>query len=160
KAHYTNEAIEACVKLSARYLTGRFLPDKAIDILDEAGARSRIASMTRPPEIKGLEAEIEVIVAEKEAAIKDQDFENAAALRDKEKHKRQEVEDILNTWRAINEEKIVTVEEDDIMTVVAKWTGVPLQRMEEKETEKLLKMEEELKSRVIGQDEAVVAISR
>jgi ATP-dependent Clp protease ATP-binding subunit ClpC len=160
KAHYTNEAIEACVKLSARYLTGRFLPDKAIDILDEAGARSRIASMTRPPEIKGLEAEIEAIVGEKEAAIKNQDFENAAALRDKEKHKRQEVEDILTSWRAINEEKIVTVEEDDIMTVVAKWTGVPLQRMEEKETEKLLKMEDELKSRVIGQDEAVIAISR
>lgn len=160
KAHYTDEAIEACVRLSSRYLTGRFLPDKAIDILDEAGARSRIASMTRPPEIKGLEARIEAIVAEKEAAIKDQDFENAAALRDKEKNKRQEVEDILNEWRAINEEKIVTVEEDDIMTVVAKWTGVPLQRMEEKETEKLLKMEEELKTRVIGQDEAVTAISR
>ena len=160
KAHYTNEAIEACVRLSARYLTGRFLPDKAIDILDEAGARSRIASMTRPPEIKGLEAEIEAIVGEKEAAIKNQDFENAAALRDKEKHKRQEVEDILTSWRAINEEKIVTVEEDDIITVVAKWTGVPLQRMEEKETEKLLKMEDELKSRVIGQDEAVIAISR
>ena len=160
KAHYTNEAIEACVRLSASYLTGRFLPDKAIDILDEAGARSRIASMTRPPEIKGLEAEIEAIVGEKEAAIKNQDFENAAALRDKEKHKRQEVEDILTSWRAINEEKIVTVEEDDIMTVVAKWTGVPLQRMEEKETEKLLKMEDELKSRVIGQDEAVIAISR
>ncbi|NLT71590.1 MAG: ATP-dependent Clp protease ATP-binding subunit, partial [Verrucomicrobiaceae bacterium] len=160
KAHYTDEAVEACVRLSSRYLTGRFLPDKAIDILDEAGARSRIASMTRPPEIKGLEARIEAIVAEKEAAIKDQDFENAAALRDKEKNKRQEVEEILNEWRAANEEKIVTVDEDDIMTVVAKWTGVPLQRMEEKETEKLLKMEEELKSRVIGQDEAVTAISR
>jgi len=160
KALYTVEAIEACVKLSARYLTGRFLPDKAIDILDEAGARSRIASMTRPPQVKDLEAEIERIVTEKESAIKNQDFEIAAALRDKEKHKRQEVEDILAQWRATNEEKIVTVDEDDIMTVVAKWTGVPLQRMEEKETEKLLKMEDELKSRVIGQDEAVVAISR
>ena len=160
KARYTNEAIEACVKLSSRYLTGRFLPDKAIDILDEAGARSRIASMTRPPQIKELEAEIERIVAEKEAAIKGQDFENAASLRDKEKHKRQEVEDILSQWRATNEEKIVTVEEDDIMTVVSKWTGVPLQRMEQKETEKLLKMEDELKSRIIGQDEAVIAISR
>ncbi|MDH4409916.1 MAG: ATP-dependent Clp protease ATP-binding subunit [Verrucomicrobiales bacterium] len=160
KAHYTNEAIDACVRLSARYLTGRFLPDKAIDILDEAGARSRIASMTRPPQVKDLEAEIEKIVAEKEAAIKGQDFENAAALRDKEKHKRQEVEDILSEWRAVNEEKIVTVEEDDIMTVVAKWTGVPLQRMEQKEADKLLKMEDELKGRVIGQDEAVVAISR
>jgi len=160
KAEYTDAAIEACVRLSARYLTGRYLPDKAIDILDEAGARARIGSMTRPPQIKDLETEIEEIVAEKEAAIKDQDFETAASLRDKEKNKRQEMEDILEEWRASNEEKVVTVEEDDIMTVVAKWTGVPLQRMEEKETEKLLKMEDELKSRVIGQDEAVTAISK
>lgn len=160
KADFTNEAIEACVRLSARYLTGRFLPDKAIDILDEAGARARITSMTRPPEIKELEVEIDDIVAEKEAAIKDQDFENAAALRDKEKTKRQEMEDILEEWRTQNEEKIVAIDEEDIMSVVAKWTGVPLQRMEEKEAEKLLKMEEELKSRVIGQDEAVTAISK
>ncbi|MCG8599484.1 MAG: ATP-dependent Clp protease ATP-binding subunit [Verrucomicrobiales bacterium] len=160
KADFTNEAIEACVRLSARYLTGRFLPDKAIDILDEAGARARITSMTRPPEIKDLESEIEDIVVEKEGAIKDQDFETAASLRDKEKNKRQEMEEILEEWRASSEEKIVTIEEEDIMAVVAKWTGVPLQRMEEKETEKLLKMEDELKSRVIGQDEAVTAISK
>lgn len=160
KATFTPDAIEACVKLSARYLTGRYLPDKAIDILDEAGARARIGAMTRPPEVKEFEAEIEEIIAEKEAAIKDQDFENAAALRDKEKNKRQEMEDFLNEWREDNEEKVVTVDEDDIMTVVAKWTGVPLQRMEEKETEKLLKMEEELKGRVVGQDEAVTAISK
>ena len=160
KADYTEQAIEACVRLSARYLTGRFLPDKAIDILDEAGARARITSMTRPPEIKDLETAIEEIVAEKEAAIKDQDFENAAALRDKEKNKRQEMEEILEEWRASNEEKIVEVNEDDIMSVVAKWTGVPLQRMEEKEAEKLLKMEDELKARVIGQNEAVTAISK
>ncbi|MDF1862019.1 MAG: ATP-dependent Clp protease ATP-binding subunit [Verrucomicrobiales bacterium] len=160
KADYTNDAIEACVKLSARYLTGRFLPDKAIDILDEAGARARITSMTRPPEIKELEVEIDKIVAEKEGSIKDQDFETAAALRDKEKTKRQEMEEILEEWRSVNEEKIVTIDEEDIMSVVAKWTGVPLQRMEEKETEKLLKMEEELKRRVIGQDEAVTAISK
>jgi ATP-dependent Clp protease ATP-binding subunit ClpC len=160
KADYTDQAIEACVRLSARYLTGRFLPDKAIDILDEAGARARITSMTRPPEIKDLEAAIEEIVAEKEAAIKDQDFENAAALRDKEKNKRQEMEEILEEWRASNEEKIIEVNEDDIMSIVAKWTGVPLQRMEEKEAERLLKMEDELKSRVIGQNEAVTAISK
>lgn len=160
KADFTNEAIEACVRLSARYLTGRFLPDKAIDILDEAGARSRIKSLTRPPEIKDLEAKIDDVVLEKEAAIKDQDFENAAGLRDKEKTMRQEMEDILEEWRSSSEEKVVTIEEDDIMSVVAKWTGVPLQRMEEKEAEKLLKMEEELKQRVIGQDEAVTAISK
>ncbi len=160
KAEYTKEAIESCVKLSSRYLTDRFLPDKAIDILDEAGARSRIAAMTRPPEVKGLEQEIEEIVIDKEAAIKDQDFENAASLRDKEKNKRKEVEDLLEDWRSVNEENIVTVEEDDIMAVVSKWTGVPLQRMEEKEAEKLLKMDEELRSRIIGQDEAVKAISK
>ncbi len=160
KVTYTEEAIEACVKLSSRYLTGRFLPDKAIDILDEAGAKARIASMTRPRTIKDLEEEIEDIVAEKEAAIKDQDFENAAALRDQEKTKRQEMEDKLETWRASSEETIVDIVDDDIMSVVAKWTGVPLQRMEEKEAEKLLKMEDELKSRVIGQDEAVTAISK
>ncbi|NNE91912.1 MAG: ATP-dependent Clp protease ATP-binding subunit [Verrucomicrobiales bacterium] len=160
KAEYTKEAIEGCVKLSARYLTDRFLPDKAIDILDEAGAKSRIAAMTRPPEVKELEGVIEEIVAEKEAAIKDQDFENAAALRDKEKNKRKEVEDMLEEWRANNEEVVVTVDEDDVMSVVSKWTGVPLQRMEEKEAEKLLKMEDQLKERVIGQDEAVKAISK
>ncbi len=160
KVTYAEEAIEACVKLSSRYLTGRFLPDKAIDILDEAGARARIASMTRPRSIKDLEDEIEDIVAEKEAAIKDQDFENAAALRDQEKTKRQEMEEKLETWKASSEETIVDIVDDDIMSVVAKWTGVPLQRMEEKEAEKLLKMEDELKSRVIGQDEAVTAISK
>jgi len=160
KSHFTEDAIEACVKLSSRYLTDRYLPDKAIDIMDEAGAKARIGAMTRPPEVKGIEAEIEEIVIEKESAIKDQDFETAAALRDKEKNKRREVEELLEEWRASSEENIIDVSEDDIMSVVSKWTGVPLQRMEEKETEKLLKMEEELKSRVIGQDEAVTAISK
>ncbi|MCP5539138.1 MAG: ATP-dependent Clp protease ATP-binding subunit [Akkermansiaceae bacterium] len=160
KARYAEEAIEASVKLSSRYLTDRFLPDKAIDIMDEAGAKARISAMTRPPEVKGIEVEIEQIVVDKEAAIKDQDFENAAALRDREKTKRRELETLLDEWRANSEEKIIDVTEDDIMSVVSKWTGVPLQRMEEKEAEKLLKMEDELKSRVIGQDEACVAISK
>ncbi len=160
KAQYSPQAISACVKLSARYLTDRFLPDKAIDIMDEAGAKARIAALTRPPSVKEIEAEIDLIVIDKEKAIKDQDFENAAALRDQEKTKRRELEQILDEWRASTEEHIVDVTEDDIMAVVAKWTGVPLQRMEEKEAEKLLKMEEELKSRVIGQDEACVAISK
>ncbi|MDF1751954.1 MAG: ATP-dependent Clp protease ATP-binding subunit [Verrucomicrobiales bacterium] len=160
KAEFTKEAIEACVKLSSRYLTGRFLPDKAIDIMDEAGSKARITAMTRPPAIKDFEEEIEEIVLAKEEAIRDQDFENAAALRDSEKRKRQEMETVLEDWRNANEENVLTVSEDDIMSVVAKWTGVPLQRMEEKEAEKLLKMEEVLKERVIGQDEAVVAISK
>ncbi len=160
KATYTDEAIEQSVKLSARYLTGRFLPDKAIDIMDEAGARARIASMTRPPELKLVEAEIETIKTDKERAIKDQDFEKAAALRDSERTARKKLENLLETWRASHEEKRVAVTLDEIMSVVSKWTGVPLQRMEEKETQKLLKMDTELRGKVIGQDHAVIAISK
>ncbi|MES2996450.1 MAG: ATP-dependent Clp protease ATP-binding subunit [Verrucomicrobiota bacterium] len=160
KAKFTQEAIEAAVKLTSRYLTARYLPDKAIDVLDEAGSRARIGTMTRPPEIKALEADIDRINREKVAAIAEQNFEKAAALRDDEKQAKKNLEETLKTWRADSEEKIVTVTDDDIMGVVAKWTGVPLRRMEEKEAEKLLKMEEELKGRVIGQDEAVVAISK
>jgi ATP-dependent Clp protease ATP-binding subunit ClpC len=160
KAKFTPEAIEAAVKLTARYLTARYLPDKAIDVLDEAGARARIGTMTRPPEIKQLEARIEQINRDKLAAISEQNFETAAALRDDEKNAKRDLEETLKNWRALSEEKIVTVTDDDIMAVVSKWTGVPLRRMEEKETEKLLKMDEELKGRVIGQDEAVIAISK
>jgi ATP-dependent Clp protease ATP-binding subunit ClpC len=160
KAIYTAEAIEQSVKLSARYLTGRFLPDKAIDIMDEAGARARIGAMTRPPEVKDIEAEIETIRIEKETAIKDQDFEKAAALRDSERNTRKKLENVMETWRSDNEEKKVTVGIEEIMAVISKWTGVPLNRMEQKETAKLLRMEEELKGRVIGQDQAVIAISK
>ncbi len=160
KARFTPEAIEASVKLTSRYLTARFLPDKAIDVLDEAGARARIGTMTRPPAIKELEAEIDRINRAKLAAIAEQNFETAASLRDDEKHAKRNLEETLKTWRSTSEETIVTVTDDDIMAVVSKWTGVPLRRMEEKETEKLLKMEDELKGRVIGQDEAVIAISK
>ncbi len=160
KAKFTPEAIEAAVKLTSRYLTARFLPDKAIDVLDEAGARARIGTMTRPPVIKELEADIDRINRAKLAAIAEQNFETAASLRDDEKHAKRNLEETLKTWRAASEETIVTVTEDDIMAVVSKWTGVPLRRMEEKETEKLLKMEDELKGRVIGQNEAVIAISK
>ena len=160
KVRYSPEAIESSVRLTSRYLTGRFLPDKAIDVLDESGARARIGTLTRPPEIKGLEGKIEEINKEKVGAINSQDFEKAAALRDTEKQAKQELEDLINSWKSESEEKVVDVEEDDIMAVVSKWTGVPLQRMEEKETEKLLQMEEELKKHVIGQDTAVIAISK
>ena len=160
KASYTEEAIEASVKLTSRYLTARFLPDKAIDVLDEAGARARIGTMTRPPSIKEAEEIIAVINKDKVAAIAEQDFEKAASLRDDEKNAKKDLEDTLKEWRASSEEKIVVVSDEDIMAVVSKWTGVPLQRMEQKEAEKLLKMEDELKGRVIGQDEAVVAISK
>jgi ATP-dependent Clp protease ATP-binding subunit ClpC len=157
KAKLTDEALEAAVRLSDRYITGRFLPDKAIDVMDEAGARARIKSMTRPPDLKEIEKDMETIRAEKEAAIKAQDFEKAAALRDSEKQTRHKLERISNEWR---EQREVIITGDDILHIVSKWTGVPLDRMEQKEAQKLLKMEEELKQQVIGQDEAVTAISK
>ena len=160
KARLTDEALDAAVKLSDRYLTGRFLPDKAIDVMDEAGARARINAMTRPPDVKDIEKEIEAIRIEKEAAIKAQDFEKAAALRDSEKQTKDKLERILSDWREQREEREVVVGADDILHIVSKWTGVPLHRMEEAETQKLLKMEDNLRERVIGQDEAVVAISK
>ncbi len=160
KARYTDEALEQCVVLSDRYLTGRFLPDKAIDVMDESGSRARIGAMTRPPNVKDIEKDIEVIRGNKEAAIKAQDFEKAASLRDDEKKTKEKLEQILAEWREQREEKEVMVTEDDIRHVVSKWTGVPLQRMEQADSEKLLKMESELRGKVIGQDEAVIAISK
>jgi ATP-dependent Clp protease ATP-binding subunit ClpC len=160
KAKLTDEALEVAVRLSDRYITGRFLPDKAIDVMDEAGARARINSMTQPPEVKEIEKQIETIHAEKEAAIKAQDYEKAAALRDSEQHARDELERILDEWREQRDKREIIVTGDDIMHIVSKWTGVPLKRMEQKEAQKLLKMEEELKGQVIGQDEAVIALSK
>jgi len=160
KARITDDALDAAARLSDRYLTGRFLPDKAIDVMDEAGSRARIAAMTRPPNVKDIEAQIEQIRVDKEAAIKAQDFEKAAALRDSEKQAKDRLDTILSEWRINKEEKEVFVTEDDIMHVVSKWTGVPLSRMEQQETQKLLAMESELRGKVIGQDEAVVAISK
>ena len=160
KARIVDEALEAAARLSDRYLTGRFLPDKAIDVMDEAGSRARIAAMTRPPNVKDIEAQIEQIRVDKEAAIKAQDFEKAAALRDSEKQAKDRLDTILSEWRINKEEKEVVVTEDEIMHVVSKWTGVPLSRMEQQETQKLLAMESELKGKVIGQDEAVIAISK
>src|SRR6516162_3922680 len=145
---------------SDRYITGRFLPDKAIDVMDEAGARARINSMTRPPDGKEIEQTIETIRAEKEAAIKAQDYEKAGALRDSELHTKDKLERILNGWREQRDEREVIVTGDDIMHIVSKWTGVPLNRMEQKEAQKLLNMAEELKEQVIGQDEAVIAVSK
>src|SRR5437868_6407128 len=160
KAKLTDEALETAVRFSDRYITARFLPDKAIDVMDEAGARARINAMTRPPDVKDIEKEIEEIRVEKEGAIKAQDFEKAAALRDKEKQTKEKLDAILTKWREEREEKEVVVTADDMMHIISKVTGVPLQRMEQEETQKLLMMESEMKQRVIGQDEAVTAISK
>jgi ATP-dependent Clp protease ATP-binding subunit ClpC len=160
KAKITDEAVQAAAELSDRYLTGRFLPDKAIDVMDEAGARSRISSMTRPPDIKDIDKEIEAIKAQKEAAIKAQDFEKAASLRDTEKQAKERKETVVKDWEKKREEKEIFVTDEDIRVVISKWTGVPLHRMEQADTEKLLKMEVELRGKVIGQDEAVIAVAK
>jgi ATP-dependent Clp protease ATP-binding subunit ClpC len=160
KVEYTSKAIEASVKLSDRYLTGRFLPDKAIDLMDEAGSRARIGAMTRPPDVKNLEVEIEDIKARKERSIKEQDFEGAASMRDKEKQAKEKMEAILTAWKTTREEKRVPVDDDDILQVVAKWTGIPLKRMEQGEAAKLLTMEIDLAKIVVGQKTAVTALCK
>src|SRR5258707_7950982 len=128
--------------------------------MDEAGSRARIGAMTRPPELKGIEAEIEEIKTRKEKAIKEQDFEGAAAMRDKEKQAKEKQEAILAAWRTSREEKRVKVDEEDILHVVSKWTGIPLKRMEQDEAQRLLAMEAEMEKVVIGQREAVSAICK
>ena len=160
KAEFTDTAIEASVKLSDRYITDRFLPDKAIDVMDEAGSRARISTMTRPAETKALEAEIEDIKTKKERAIKNQDFEGAAQMRDKEKHAREKLESVLTAWRANREEKRVKVDEEDILHIVSKWTGIPLKRMGQDEMQRLLTVESEMEKVVVGQREAVSAICK
>jgi len=160
KAEFTDDAVTAAVKLSDRYITDRFLPDKAIDLLDEAGSRARISTMTRPPEVKSIEVEIEEIKGKKEKAIKNQDFEGAANMRDKEKQAKEKLEKIMTDWRTSREEKRVVVGDDDIMTVVSKWTGIPLQRMGQDEMARLLSIEGEMAKVVVGQREGVAAICK
>lgn len=160
KAKFTNESLESAARLSDRYLPNRFLPDKAIDVMDEAGSRARISATMRPPELKGMEVRIEEIKTQKEQCIKDQDFEKAAALRDQEKDARDHLEKTIQDWRQKSHDQIVTVTEDDMMRVVAKWTGVPLSRMEQKDMDRLLNVSEEIKGKVIGQDEAVYALGK
>jgi ATP-dependent Clp protease ATP-binding subunit ClpC len=160
KTEFTDKAVEASVKLSDRYITDRFLPDKAIDVLDEAGSRARIATMTRPPEVKAMEAEIEDIKGRKERAIRDQDFEGAAQMRDREKQAKDKLETLLRNWRAAGEEKRIVVDEEDILHVVSKWTGVPLKRMGQDEMQRLLMVEDEMEKVVIGQREGVSAICK
>jgi len=160
KIDLTDKAVEAAVQLSDRYITGRFLPDKAIDVMDEAGSRARIGAMTRPPDVRSLEAEIEQIKTRKERAIKEQNFEGAAAMRDQEKQTKEKLEAILNEWKTTREEKRVRVDDEEIMQVVAKWTGIPLQRMGQNEVQKLLAMEQELTKVVVGQSEGVTALCK
>ncbi len=159
KVKFTDDALEAAAKLSDRYISGRFLPDKAIDLIDEAGSRARLSVMVTPPDLKKLEEQIETLRKEKEAAVDSQDFEKAAKFRDEERKAKTEILRIRKDWKEKKGVAEVTVTDEDIAYIVSKWTGIPLLRLEEKESDKFLKIEEGLHKRVIGQDEGIGAIA-
>ncbi len=160
KVKITDEAIEAAVRLSDRYISGRFQPDKAIDVMDEAGSKAHLTSYTKPPEFDKLEQEIKKIQKAKEKAVKDQEFETAAKLRDELKFKKDELEKLKKSWVEQRERITIKLTAEDIAEVVSKMTGIPLFRLEEKESKKLLRMEEEIKKRIVGQIEAISSITK
>lgn len=160
KVKITDEAIEAAAKLSDRYITDRFLPDKGIDLIDEAASRVRLKSAVAPLDLKQLEEEINHVKMEKEAAIKAQEFEQAASLRDKEQKLREDLTKQKSEWNTQRDAGTVSVTEEDIAHIVSSWTGIPVRKMVEEEGNKLLKLEDELHERVVGQDEAVKAVAR
>jgi len=156
----TDDALEAAVKLSDRYITDRFLPDKAIDLVDEAASRIRLKTFTAPPDIKDMEERVERLSKEKEDAIRCQEFEKAARIRDDEQKLKNELDKVKDQWHQKNQTKTDTVTADEIAEIVASWTGIPVKKLAEEESERLLKMEDTLHNRVIGQDEAVKSISK
>jgi ATP-dependent Clp protease ATP-binding subunit ClpC len=160
KCEYTDAAIIAAAQLSDKYITDRALPDKAIDILDEAGSRARLKISVVPSEFKEKEAEIEELTKEKNSAIYNQEYEKAAKMRDKEKDLKKEYEDMKKKWRESRDKKAPQVTEDDIANITSKWTGIPVTRLTESETEKLTHMEKEIHKRLIGQEEAVKVIAQ
>ncbi len=161
--HHTkisDAALECAAKLSARYLPDRFLPDKAIDLIDEAGARSHIANMVKPPEFQEIRQRMLESQHKKDTAIREQKFEEAAAMRDAERKAKEEFDAAMKTWEASRQENLTQVDEEEIRIIVSKWTGVPVDKMGEQALAKLLKMEAEIEKSVVGQNEAVSAISR
>ncbi|HEV3162400.1 MAG TPA: ATP-dependent Clp protease ATP-binding subunit [Isosphaeraceae bacterium] len=160
RVQITDEALEAAVELSDRYITGRCLPDKAIDVVDEAGARVRLKAMTRPPDLKELDDQIERLNQDKEEAVANQDFERAAALRDQADKLKKKKETINREWRERSKEVDGTVDEEVVAEVVSKMTGIPLTRLEAEETARLVKMEEDIQKKVISQSEAIKRISQ
>ena len=160
RVQITDEAIKAAVELSGRYISGRVQPDKSIDVIDEAGARVRIRSMSKPPNLADLEGEIERLTIEKDEAVKAADYEKAAELRDKAETMRREKETIQKQWREKTKEVSGTVDEEVIGEVISKMTGVPLKRMDKDEAKRLLELEQELHKKVVSQDDAVKAISK
>ena len=159
KVKFTDEALEAAAKFSDRYITGRFLPDKAIDIIDETGSRARLAEMTVPENIKELEQKVQQFKLEKEAFIKSQDFEKAAKLRDQEREARSELETTKNEWVEKRDKLWPKISEENIAEIISQWTKIPLARLERKESEKLLKIEDDIHKRVVGQEEAINVIA-
>lgn len=160
RVRITDEALKAAARLSDRYITDRYLPDKAIDLIDEASSRVRLQAFTPPPGVKELEKKLEEITKEKEAAVNNQEFEMAAKLRDQEKKLKSELESKRKEWQETNNGEELVVGEEDVAQVVSSWTGIPVQKLAQEESERLLKMEEILHERVVGQDEAVSAVAR
>ena len=160
KLKITDEAIEAAVKMSSRYINDRYLPDKAIDLIDEASSRVRMDNLRLPPDLKELENQNEELAKEKEAAVQSQDFEQAARLRDREKELRDTIEKARKNWEDVKSGNSGSVGVEDIAAVVSGWTGIPVTSITEDESERLLKMEETLHNRVVGQDEAVTAVAK
>jgi len=160
KLTISDEAIDAAVKLSDRYISGRFQPDKSLDVIDEAGSRAHLSTFAKPEEFKQVEDEIAQLQEEKEKAVKNQAFETAAQLRDELKFKKEKLEEMKEEWTKEREEQKVVLLDEDIAQIVSKMTGIPLFRLEEKESRRLLRMEEELKKRIIGQEEAISKITK
>lgn len=160
RVKFSDEALEAAAKLSDRYISNRFLPDKAVDILDEAGARARLQAMVIPEDIKELEESIEQLRKEKESFIKSQDFERAAKMRDQEREIREQLERKRLEWIQKRDDISLTIGDEDIARVVSQWTKIPLIRLEQKETDRLMKMEEQMQKAVVGQEAAITAIAR
>ncbi|MBC7336488.1 MAG: UvrB/UvrC motif-containing protein, partial [Clostridia bacterium] len=156
----TDAALEAAARLSARYISDRFLPDKAIDLVDEAASRVRLRAFTAPPNLKDLERRIEELAKEKEEAVHNQEFEKAARLRDEEHKLREELAARQREWQKEKGLEHQVVNQEDIAQIVASWTGIPVSQLAEEETARLLRLEEVLHQRVIGQDEAVRAVAR
>jgi ATP-dependent Clp protease ATP-binding subunit ClpC len=155
-----DESLEAAAKLSERYITDRFLPDKAIDVIDEAGARARIGAQVPPPEVAELKAKLEGINREKEAAVRDQNFERAASLRDAERDLQGQIIARQEAWERERQTRRPVVNEEEVAFIVSRWTGIPVMRLQEAESNRLLRMEDELHQSVVGQNEAIMAISR
>ena len=160
RVRFSEEAIVAAARLSNQYITDRYLPDKAVDVIDEAGSRARLQITTRPADLKALEAEIEQVTQEKEGAIRGQEYERAAGLRDRERTLIAKLEDRKRQWEKQRDSAETVVSDEDIAYIVSKWTGIPLTKIEEKESERLLRMREELHKAVIGQNEAIDSITR